>query len=223
MPVKSHENDLQMFLCAFAASTKNLFLCSFAVLQCFFQPTKSTHWNINCIYLSIFPFGLYLQSLDGKWPLLSEALLSLGGLLSLLLCQGLKSGKGGLRLSWNLSSPELALASSTSMFSHVESGSYLILSHLLPSLSKSLFLITLAGRDPVACGEGLGISVLKYTCILILCVFARGVRPGFGDCGVHREQILPAVLRISFLWELCWSHSGTFVTESPPFTPNNQS
>lgn len=51
---------------------ENLFLCSFAVFQCFLQPTKNSLWNINCIYLFIFPFGLYLQSLDGKWQFLSE-------------------------------------------------------------------------------------------------------------------------------------------------------
>lgn len=63
--------------------------------------------------------------------------------------------------------------------------------------------MTLAGRDLVACGEWPGDPCWQWHTCFNVCVFARGVSPGFGGCGVPREQTLPAVLRISFLWGWC--------------------
>jgi len=39
--------------------------------------------------------------------------------------------------------------------------------------------------------------------------FARGVSPGFGGCGVGSEQMITAVLRISFLRAQSSCHFGT--------------
>lgn len=68
--------DVSLCLCCF--NKKISF--SVALLCCgvSFSLQKNTLWTINCIYLIIFPFALYLQSLDGKWQLLSKGFFETG-------------------------------------------------------------------------------------------------------------------------------------------------
>lgn len=86
----------------------------------------------------------------------------------------------------------------------MESGGYLVLSASLTS--KAFGLNDFGGQGP--CGMwgvawGSLLAVAHVFRVSMSCVFARGVSPGFGGCGVPREQTLPAVLRISFLWGWC--------------------
>lgn len=151
----------------------------------------------------IFPFGLYLQSLDGKGQLLSEGSFERGWspLPSPLASPELRQR----RPEAVLRSSELSRAGDGLSYFHVLPHGVWWLSCLICfSHFQSLWSLRLWRAGILwRVGSGLGISAGSGTHVLMSCVFARGVSPGFGGCGVPREQTLPAVLRISFLGGWC--------------------
>lgn len=100
--------DVSLCLCCFNKKTS----FSVALLCCRVSfSLQKTPFEILIVFIFfIFPFGLYLQSLDGKWQILSEGSLETGwSLLSSALASP-KIRRRDLRLSWDLlSSPRLGM------------------------------------------------------------------------------------------------------------------
>lgn len=151
---------------------------------------QKTPFEILIVFILLYSLLLFIcKAWMENDSFCQRALLKLGGLFSLVLWQALKSGKGGLRLSWDLlSSSGLGMVCSTSPFSHVESGDYLIcFSHF-----QNLYLAGILG-------ECLGIPAVSSTFILILCVCSLWSAQGTNPSCCAQDFIFVRMVLIS-LW-----------------------